>query len=463
MHIDNHPLQPNVVVVGAGIAGLTAAHELKQRGIHVVVVEADNRVGGRMTSDSIDGHILDRGAQFLSTEYATILQLLHETGLSEQIRPTSHYSAIIRGGSPRKMRADRPLDALKSGLLSWRAWLRFGWNSFQAGNDLRKRSLSDYSQWAAFDQQSVSDWMRHGAMRDVVNYLFEPMLQGFYFQTPEETSQALGLVLTAFGFRRSKTLTLNNGLGSLPEALAANLDVRLNTPVSQISFSDDKVVITTSSGHILADRAILAVPAPIALRMLDAPLLDTPTRHLLETPYTSSINVGLITDEEFALPEELDDVYGMLIPRSERIGIAAIGIENNKRLGCRVTGHLLNMMFCHDRASRLMSLPAEMVVAEAVRNASHYFPTLAQHVTQSRVYRWPAAEPCSNIGRAINLRRYRDQCARQAPSLLLAGDYMSMPFTEGAAESGLWAAELLTRNTFITTIGGSPFASVQHR
>lgn len=62
-----------VTVVGAGIAGLAAAHVLKQRGISVKVIEAAGRVGGRMTSDEANGHVIDRGVRFLSSEYAEIL------------------------------------------------------------------------------------------------------------------------------------------------------------------------------------------------------------------------------------------------------------------------------------------------------------------------------------------------------------------------------------------------------
>ena len=62
-------LQYDVVVVGAGIAGLTAASELTARGLSVHVVERENRVGGRVQTDIVDGFTIDRGFQVYLTAY----------------------------------------------------------------------------------------------------------------------------------------------------------------------------------------------------------------------------------------------------------------------------------------------------------------------------------------------------------------------------------------------------------
>lgn len=63
------------VVVGAGIAGLTAAYQLSKCGFDVTVLEASDRVGGRMTTDRCSGYVIDRGSQFLSDGYSVPGQL----------------------------------------------------------------------------------------------------------------------------------------------------------------------------------------------------------------------------------------------------------------------------------------------------------------------------------------------------------------------------------------------------
>jgi oxygen-dependent protoporphyrinogen oxidase len=433
-----------VIVVGAGIAGLTAAHVFKQRGISVKVIEASSRVGGRMTSDDVNGHVIDRGAQFLSTEYVVLLGLLRQLGLTKLIRPTSQYSAIVRDGIPRRIRIDRPMDALISGLLHPRAWLKFGWDSLLLNGSLRNRSLSNYSQWSEFDTDYVSAGSNPKIYQEIVEYVYEPMLQGFYFQTPERTSIALAHALNTFGMRRAKTLTLEGGLGTLPNELSRDLDAELNSPVTRIELADDSVSISTTSGQRRASRVILAVPAPAAALLLKWPL-DELSGRLLATAYTASINVAVITDAQFSLPEKLKDVYGLLIPRRERQGVAAIGIENNKNRTHAAAGHLLNIMLSHEFAMHCMPLTEDAVVAQVLNCAQANLPGLSQHVKQTRVYRWPMAEPCSDIGRAKDIQHYREQCGKLPPRLVLAGDYMSMPYTEGAAESGMWAAELTAR------------------
>ncbi|MDP2883771.1 MAG: FAD-dependent oxidoreductase [Ignavibacteria bacterium] len=68
----------SVVVVGAGIAGLTAAYRLSKLGVDVTVLEASERVGGRMSTVRRDGYLIDRGAQFLSDGHSVICELISE-------------------------------------------------------------------------------------------------------------------------------------------------------------------------------------------------------------------------------------------------------------------------------------------------------------------------------------------------------------------------------------------------
>ena len=67
------------VVAGAGIAGLTAAYQLSKHGFHVTVLEASDRVGGRMTNHRCNGYVIDRGAEFLSDGYSAPGQLRMQT------------------------------------------------------------------------------------------------------------------------------------------------------------------------------------------------------------------------------------------------------------------------------------------------------------------------------------------------------------------------------------------------
>jgi len=429
---------PHVIVIGAGIAGLTAAHFLVNAGMTVKVLEASGRVGGRMTTDAVNGFLVDRGAQFLSSEYRLLLSLAAELGLEKNVRETSLWSAFVRNGKIRRMRTDNPLHALTSDLLGLSAWVKLGWRSWQMRRSLNSLPLNDYSKWSSFDTESVSSWANRAMDSSVTEYLIEPMLHGFYFQEPEETSLSLALAVLAFGFRRGRTLTLSGGIGTLPEAIAARLDVVLDSPVSSLECSNDSVTITTGALRMKADFVVLAIPAADAQRLYSSD--DDITRRLMATRYSANINIAVMTQDSFRLPDSLRDVYGLFIPRIERRSIAAIGIESNKNRDCAPQGQLLNLLLSNTASASMMSMTDDAIVQTVAPEAEKYFPGLSTQIATTRIYRWKHAEPYSHVGRAKALLHYRNGRALDQ-RVLLAGDYMSMPFTEGAAESGKWAAE----------------------
>jgi oxygen-dependent protoporphyrinogen oxidase len=427
------------VVVGAGIAGLTAAHFLTSAGIRVKVLEAAGRAGGRMTTDAVDGFLIDRGAQFLSSEYSLLLSLASELGMATSVRETSPASAIVRGGKSRHLRGGRPLDALTSGLLDARTWFRLGWRTWQLRQPLRTLPLNDYSRWSGFDNESVASWANRTIGRSATEFLFDPVLEGFYFQPPEGTSLPLALAVLAFGFRRSRTITLEGGIGTLPEAMARRLDVVLDSPVDSIETGASLVTVTAGNTRFAADYAILAVPAPQAQRLYSSP--DEVASRLMATCYSACINIAAMTRPGFRLPAGLKTLYGVLIPRSERGSVAAIGIESNKSPRRVPHGQLLNIMLSGAASMEMMPLDDGRIVDATVREAEPLFPGLSAQIAGTRIFRWQHAEPCSPIGRARDLSEYRSAVRPPAARVLLAGDYMSMPFTEGAAESGRWAAQ----------------------
>jgi protoporphyrinogen/coproporphyrinogen III oxidase len=439
---------PQVIVIGAGIAGLTAAHFLAKAGMRVKVLEASGRVGGRMTTDAVNGFLVDRGAQFLGSGYGLILSLANELGLKSSVCETTPWTAIVRNGKICRMRSGNPLHALTSGLLGLSAWTRLGWRGRQLRKSLKSLPLNDYSQWSSFDTESASSWTNRMIDPSVTEYLIEPMLQGFYFQEPEETSLSLSMVIMAFGYRRGRILSLSGGIGKLPEAIASRLDVVLDSPVTSIESGIDSVTITTGTSRMKADYMILTIPATDARRLYSSD--DETTRRLMATPYSANINIAVMTNDGFHLPDSLRDLYGLLIPRSERLSIACIGIESNKNRDCAPQGQLLNIMLSHTASTSKMSMTDDAIVQSVVPEAEKYFPGLSAHISMIRIYRWKHAEPYSHVGRAKDLLLYRKNGLLSNQRVLLAGDYMSMPFTEGAAESGRWAAEQICNAAYKT-------------
>lgn len=115
-------LNKSVIVIGSGVAGLSAAYHLAKHGVAVTVLEAADRLGGRMSSDVREGFRIDRGAQFLSTGYAVIGKLIDRLGLASQLTPTAQWSGTVREGRVRKVNAERPWTVATSGLLGGVTW-----------------------------------------------------------------------------------------------------------------------------------------------------------------------------------------------------------------------------------------------------------------------------------------------------------------------------------------------------
>jgi len=429
-----------VIVIGAGIAGLTAAYRLAQLNLNVAVLEAEPRVGGRMSTDRIEGYVFDRGAQFLSNGYTVIGRLLDELGLSPTFSLTSGWTGIVRAGKVRRMNAAYPWSLAASGLLGWGEMLQTALASLRLLGSTWRQSLSDYSQWAAQDDADASEWIAAAFGRQALEYLFEPMLEGFYFQPPEHMSAAWPAVMWSFALRRKASAALSGGLGSLPEALARRVDVLLSTPALSIETNAAGVSVNTPAGTMQAQYVVLATTASAA-RRLYAPALEVEKR-LLDTGYSATINLSLAVPDGLAPGEVSPDIYGLLLPRQERRVIAAVALEARKCRAYALRGELLNVMLCGSAGQRLIDASETQVLGEVLPELNSYFPAIDNQITLTRFNRWAEAEPHSPTGRSLALRQYR-QGWHPGMKVILAGDYLGSPCTEGAAESGQWAAAAL--------------------
>jgi oxygen-dependent protoporphyrinogen oxidase len=434
----------SVLVVGAGIAGLTAAYRLSKLGVDVTVLEASERVGGRMSTDRRDGYLIDRGAQFLSNGYSVICGLMSELDVAQHVVRARGWTGTVRGGAVRRTNARYPWTVATSGLLSCADTFRVARASLSLVRATRHLPLNDYSKWHMLDDADAAEWIAATFGRDALEYVFEPMLEGFYFQAPEQMSRAWPAVVWSFGTRGRRATALTGGIGSLPEALAQRLNVCLATPAQAIDTSGSGVSVHTPAGTLQADHLVLATTAPVA-RQLYAPGPDVENR-LLRTDYSAAMNISFAVPEGVSTARVPKDLYGLLIPRRERQVIAAVGVESRKCPRYVPQGELLNVMLDGSAASRLMQAPEGQVLAEVLPELQRYFPGIDRSIGFTHFSRWTQAEPRSPIGRSRDLQQYR-QLWHPSMKVILAGDYMSIPCTEGAAESGHWAATTLVERT----------------
>jgi len=434
-------MEKNIAVVGAGIAGLTAAYYLQKFGYSVTVYEQSNRVGGRMTTDRVNDCLIDRGAQFISSDYSTIIPLIHELGMSDDLVNTSKWMGIVRKHKIRKISADHALSPLTSGYLSLKEALQFllkmrGWQS-----SLLTLPLNDYAAWADFDNEYADTFIRREFGEHILEYLIEPQMQGFHYQSPEESSKIHALMLLSYLLRKGKIMSLRNGMGSLPEILAKQLNIKFNCPISAITAEKTgKVSLESNAATFCADKVILAIPAPIGKSIFR--FANALEATLLNTKYNATINIGIATDVNWKLPRKLKDVYGILIPRLERQTIAGIGIESNKSANRIKDGELIDIMLDSHNGAKLLNKPDDSILNTILPELENYLPKLSESIHFTHVTHWKNAEPISSLGRSKIIKKYNETLNSSA-RVILAGDYMGCPHTDSAAFTGKWAAEFI--------------------
>src|SRR5260221_14055084 len=100
---------PRIAVVGAGIAGLSAAHRLKQAGLEPVVFETADYVGGRIKSFRRGGFLFDVGAFIYLGSYRESVELMREVGLADRMGSFDAYGAMPRGGKLHFLDFNKPV------------------------------------------------------------------------------------------------------------------------------------------------------------------------------------------------------------------------------------------------------------------------------------------------------------------------------------------------------------------
>ncbi|MER7660862.1 NAD(P)/FAD-dependent oxidoreductase [Streptomyces sp. NPDC096193] len=269
----------DVLVIGAGLAGLACAHDLVFAGLSVEVLEASDGVGGRMRTDRRDGFLLDRGFQVFNTSYPQVKKrlelrdlrlhpftpgfLLHRgVEMLRVVDPTRRPRAVA-DLRPGRLAPARDLAAL--GVLTARDML--------APAALLKRG-PDRTTWTALAEAGVSD--------ETIDSVLRPFLSGVFLEDELETS-ARFFHLVWRSMTRGSLCLPQAGIGAVPAQLADRLPpgtVSLGTPVAAVT--DDGVLLDDGSERS-ASAVVVATGPRAASRLL--PGLEVPATRTVTTYY----------------------------------------------------------------------------------------------------------------------------------------------------------------------------------
>lgn len=237
-----------VLVLGGGIAGLTAANVLRSRGAEVTLLEASNRVGGNVRTIARDGFLAESGPNSFIVEEKELYDFLRSSGVLEaaiDVAPVAKKRFIVRGGKPLAVPSS-PLKAVTTPLFSFAGKLRL------LGDIFVRRGHPER-------EESVADFVRRRIGKEMYNYALNPLVAGVFAGAPEQLSvryafpkvwhldqQYGSLILGTFPnakakkasglYEKKRTLSFPQGMETMPKLLAKKLgrSLRLNATLTEL-------------------------------------------------------------------------------------------------------------------------------------------------------------------------------------------------------------------------------------
>jgi phytoene dehydrogenase-like protein len=380
----------DVLVIGAGLAGLSAAIKLQQAGRDVRIIESSDRPGGRVTSDIIDGFICDRGFQLINSKYPALaaLNVIQEIDFIKAPRVIE----VALGNQRRALGDPRvaPWTALDKA----------------TGTIPEKLSLLRFLAMAPKENQSVEDVLKSSG--SVYIRALRPFLQGVFLTDPKNVDARYG---------QSIVKSFVTGSPGIPRKGVAELSKALAARVNSISYgvqadSLEGKVVRTSAGDFTAATIIVATDATTATQLLG----------LNEVARMS----GCIT------------WYHAVANNPSGNGRLIVDGQNR--------GPIINSIVMSDISSNyapvgqhLVSTTTDLGATESDvrRHLAIMWGTSTHDWQLIAKYEIPAALPIQSIGRALT------QPVKVSDGLYVVGDHRAVPSQQGALFSGNLAAELI--------------------
>jgi oxygen-dependent protoporphyrinogen oxidase len=424
-----------VVIVGGGITGLSAAFYLNRAGIPATLVNASPRLGGVITTETVQGCVIEGGPDSFLASKPAAMELIRELGMADDVigsNDSRRVTYIRRHGRMvplpdglMMMVPTRVMPMAASSLLGWGTKLKMGLEWF------RKPSAHNRD-------RSVAEFIRGHYGQEAVDYLAEPLLSGVYGGDPERLSAASVLprfveMEAKYGSLTRGTLigmahthgtpkgaapaakpplfrTLKHGLGSLIAALEKAIPQTHVVSGAAEAVEDGRVRV---NGEWLESRhTILACPAHAAAKLVPIPELG-------QIEYSSSMTValGYAKSQLAALPPG----FGFLIPSRERKRLVACTFVGEKFEHRVPAGMGLLRCFLGGAADHAVLSLSDGEVTALVRQELRTLLSLDAEPAFVRISRWPHSMAQYTVGHAARLRDIEAAAAR-LPWISLAGN-----------------------------------------
>lgn len=452
----------SVIVIGAGISGLTAAHALRNAGHDVMVFEATGRAGGRIHSERVAGFLVEHGANGMLAPAPHAEALIGELGLAtEKIdrSETARSRYLVRDGRVRELPL-QPLRFLLSGPLSTTGGLRVLLEPFVAAGPC---------------DETVAAFARRRFGREFLDYVVDPLVGGLYAGDPrqlsvsavfpqlkriERTGRSVILAAVRSRLRRGTQrpgcdyagrmlFSFRGGLGVLPQAMTRRLADRLylNRRVESIRRAAGGGFLVTVRGGsgsrtLGADSVVIATPAYAAAEILCR--FDPRIAQALSRIRHPPLAVAFLGYRADAIAHPLDG-SGVLAPSIEGRNVLGMLFSSTLFPGRAPAGHAALTTFIGGARQPLLALSRpEELLEIAHREARELLGARALPVI-ARAHCWRRGIPQPAVDHP---RRVAEIAAHagEHPGLFLTGNYVSAVSVAACTGEALQTARRVERH-----------------
>lgn len=297
----------DVVIVGAGMAGLRAAQLIRQQGYHVEVLEARQRVGGRIYTTQVSGTAFDLGGQWVGPQHKRLLQLADNYGIKTYPQYHQGTKILAWNGKLRRFRGEVPW---LSPLAMFELW-RFEQFTKKATKLIPPNSPWNSIHAEAWDGQTLEAWKTKFFRSKGAKLFLDIVTRAVCTAEPNELSLLYFLSYLRWGNGLNCLISipkgaqqdrLVGGVQPLCQKLADELDpqVHFESPVLSINQTGQDVIVHSTTGEYHAHRVVVAIPPILAGEITYYPPLPFQRQELArQMPMGSVIKYVAIYEQPF--------------------------------------------------------------------------------------------------------------------------------------------------------------------
>lgn len=418
-----------IAIIGAGIGGLCANHELVKRGHDVVVYEATERAGGRgrlMNRPDTDDWA-DVGSQYFVEGYDNILRIIDEVGLSHKRRKVNSIARIFtKEGSNDHFDFNPKVPWMAGGTIADNLRLIFYSAKLLLTNKSEKYAPSPRGN--KLDNIRAIDSTDSKFLQD--NLLRMATRTGLLNDLEASEVHMLHLQHQMASYGSNPLVTLEEGTASLHRELASRADIRYNSPVKALNEVDGRVTgFTLETGEEVVADHVFVVANGVHAAKLVPDSWELEKRYLSKIEQTPTIIVSLFLSEETP-----NDVLSYFLPFDADTTVSYCTDANQKGTGNAPSGKTtLQAWIVNPKAADLLDTSDEELVQIARRDIVPYMPYVDNLIEGYAITRHKHTVPQFRVGHNEETHDFMDAIdAREGVSF--CGDYIS----NGNMESSVW-------------------------